>query len=164
MLLEHAHGAASRPVRTDSEAQPTWRDFSRHGLGPGLRVTVDSEPPAAVALFIFQVVVGFWFTHIPRASFPSPSGNRDDKHCPPWLGWGHCTVICKDRQIGYSRSTACYTASLRVFFPLLPSVPCFSSTHTVPRPDPSGPTRRLSPHGETFRVTDRDSESNRRRR
>ncbi len=70
MLLEHAHGAASRPVRTDSEAQPTWRDFSRHGLGPpgGLRV----EPPAAVALFIFQVVLGFWFTHdIPRASFPS---------------------------------------------------------------------------------------------
>ncbi len=70
LRVEHAHGAASRPVRTDAEAQPTWRDFSRHGLGPGLRVEL--EPPAAVALFIFQVVVGFCFTHdIPRASFPS---------------------------------------------------------------------------------------------
>ena len=53
-------------------------------------------------------VVGFWFTHKPRASFPSGK----DKHCPPWLGWGHCTVVCKDRQIGYSRSTACYTCYL----------------------------------------------------
>ena len=55
-------------------------------------------------LSLVALVVGFWFTHKPRASFPSGK----DKHCPPWLGWGHCTVVCKDRQIGYSRSTACY--------------------------------------------------------